>query len=242
MCLFKWHICFSGHFSCGWISNINERGLRFVQDVGKVLLFVWNVHVSLCEVSLLQTCSGCAANSLFFIFFPPLSEALGTINPTDYSAPLLLDWTFTINCGRQQWGPDESNIHGISFTLLPLSHAPPPLCQAPVWWEGLLTLAAPIDRRFCKGRPPQPGPTAADAPPSPPPAPPKIGNCVWLVAWLKAAVWISAFVLSWLQLSPYLSKRIQGFFFLFRMFSNKQTRGGGQEFLPEFVKIDWNKK
>lgn len=90
MCLWlcKWHVCFSGHVSCCWMSNINERGLGFVQEV---LLFVWNVHVSLCEVSLLQTCSGCAANSLFFIFFPPLSEALGTINPTDYSAPLLLD-------------------------------------------------------------------------------------------------------------------------------------------------------
>lgn len=102
---------------------------------------------------------------LFFFFFLPHSEALGTINPTDYSAPLLLDWTFTISRGRQQWGPDESNIHGISFTLLPLSHAPPPLCQAPVWWEGLLTLAAPIDRQFCKDGPQQPYQTP-NAPPS----------------------------------------------------------------------------
>lgn len=91
-------------------------------------------------------------------------EAVGTINPTDYSAPLLLDCTFTISRGCQQWGPDESNIHGISFTLLPLSHAPPPLCQATVWWEGLLTLATPIDRRFCKDEPQQP----TNAPPLPP--------------------------------------------------------------------------
>ena len=119
---------------------------------------------------------------LFFsFFFLPLSEALGTINPTDYSAPLLLDWTFTISRGRQQWGPDESNIHGISFTLLPLSHAPPPLCQAPVWWEGLLTLAAPIDRQFCKDGPQQPYQTP-DAPPLffPRLCPPKIGDKIWL--------------------------------------------------------------
>lgn len=113
------------------------------------------------EVCVLQTCptanSSCLALfSFFFFFFAFLSEAHGTINPTDYSAPLLLDCTFTISRGRQQWGPDESNIHGISFTLLPLSHAPPPLCQAPVWWEGLLTLAAPIDRQFCKDKPLKP--------------------------------------------------------------------------------------
>lgn len=116
---------------------------------------------------------------LAFLFFPPLSEALGTINPTDYSAPLLLDCTFTISRGRQQWGPDESNIHGISFTLLPLSHAPPPLCQAPVWWEGLLTLAAPIDRQFCKDEPRQPN-QSASAPPLPPSFTPKNRQEIWL--------------------------------------------------------------
>lgn len=126
--------------------------------------------------------------------FSPLSRALGTINPTDYSAPLLLDWTFTISRGRQQWGPDESNIHGISFTLLPLSHAPPPLCQAPVWWEGLLTLAAPIDRQFCNDRP------RLHLPPLPPFAP-EIGNKSWLEHGAKApAVWAAGgFVFSfWL--------------------------------------------
>lgn len=102
-----------------------------------------------------------ASVSVRFPFFSSSPKALGTINPTDYSAPLLLDCTFTISRGCQQWGPDESNIHGISFTLLPLSHAPPPLCQAPVWWEGLLTLAAPIDRQFCNDNPQ----TTTNAPP-----------------------------------------------------------------------------
>lgn len=142
----------------------------------KQFFCIWGMCISdlLCK----QLLSG------FFFFFLPLSEALGTINPTDYSAPLLLDWTFTISRGRQQWGPDESNIHGISFTLLPLSHAPPPLCQAPVWWEGLLTLAAPIDRQFCKDRPQQPY-QSTNAPPSSAHTtillPPKIGNKTWLV-------------------------------------------------------------
>lgn len=123
-------------------------------------LCIWGMCVSdLFRLLCKQLLSG------FLFFFLPLSEALGTINPTDYSAPLLLDWTFTISRGRQQWGPDESNIHGISFTLLPLSHAPPPLCQAPVWWEGLLTLAAPIDRQFCKDGPQLPYQTPR-APPS----------------------------------------------------------------------------
>lgn len=102
-----------------------------------------------------------ASVSVRFPFFSSSPEALGTINPTDYSAPLLLDCTFTISRGCQQWGPDESNIHGISFTLLPLSHAPPPLCQAPVWWGRLLTLAAPIDRQFCNDNPQ----TTTNAPP-----------------------------------------------------------------------------
>lgn len=119
-----------------------------------------------------------ASIRLFILFFP-LSEALGTINPTDYSAPLLLDWTFTISRGRQQWGPDESNIHGISFTLLPLSHAPPPLCQAPVWWEGLLTLAAPIDRQFCKDGPQQPQQTLRPLSPSFAPKCKLIGGPYW---------------------------------------------------------------
>lgn len=46
-----------------------------------------SVYIWLCEVSLLQTCSPAP----LFLFSPPLSEALSIINPTDYSAPLLLD-------------------------------------------------------------------------------------------------------------------------------------------------------
>lgn len=46
-----------------------------------------SIYIWLYEVSLLQTCSPAP----LFLFSPPLSEALSIINPTDYSAPLLLD-------------------------------------------------------------------------------------------------------------------------------------------------------
>lgn len=147
-------------WECGWIwgdgGTVGERAQR-----RKMLKTHWCVEMNRCSTRMEEEYSCTAgvhfqaANSFYLVHFSPLSEALGTVNPTDYSAPLLLDWTFTISRGRQQWGPDESNIHGISFTLLPLSHAPPPLCQAPVWWEELLTLAAPIDRQFCKDGPQQ---------------------------------------------------------------------------------------
>ena len=211
---------------CGWFprkyyrlyKSSDERRL-YVRDLEPVFL-CFEVCVSCRPVpAALQTASIWLFLFSFFFFlffFLPLSEALGTINPTDYSAPLLLDWTFTISRGRQQWGPDESNIHGISFTLLPLSHAPPPLCQAPVWWEGLLTLAAPIDRQFCKDGPQQPYQTP-DAPPLffPRLCPPKIGDKIWLERGAETpAVWCAGgFVLH--HNPSIFSKETKLFFFFF---------------------------